>query len=78
MDRPPRRRLPGRPPWHPARPTGCLRAFTLFDRAGAHVPWGLPWPALATERAAAAAVVAVLSRHGATVTRSRPTLPATR
>ena len=58
-------------------PAGALRAFTLFDRAGAHAPWGLPWPAPTTERADCDAVVAVLTGHGVTVTRTRPTLRVT-
>lgn len=59
-------------------PAGALRAFILFDRAGAHAPWGLAWPAPTTESADAHAVVTVLTRHGINVTRSRPTLPVTR
>ena len=63
---------------HPLRhdPTGRLRGVTLFDRAGAHLPYdSAAWTGLSCSMHDDAALRAGLARYALTVERSDPDLP---
>ena len=56
------------------QPTGRGRSVTLFDRAGAHVPWGADWQDPMVEPLATDRTVATLSAHGISVSDLTPDL----
>jgi hypothetical protein len=56
-------------------PGGRLRAVSLFDAAGEHAPWGLPWDQPASGSADSKAVRSVLARRGVRITKRVPTMP---
>lgn len=51
----------------PHDPTGSGRSVTLFDRSGAHPPWGGPWDDPQTASLDSQESRRVLDRHGITV-----------
>lgn len=55
-------------------PTGAGRTVTLFDRSGAHPPWGDDWADPVTEPLLSPTTVALLGSHGMTVTTEAPDL----
>lgn len=56
-------------------PEGRLRAVTLFDQAGAHLPYDDPAWSSTTESLDDSEVDTALARYGIRVTRSDPELP---
>ena len=55
-------------------PTGRGRSVTLFDRAGAHEPWGDRWGDVRAEPLLSMSTIEVLGEHGISVSGRRPNL----